>query len=51
VQGRMASLFEKGAGGSVAPDFEAERAKLHAKIGELTVHVDFLTEKSKQLGL
>ena len=51
VQGRMASLFEKGAGGSVQPDFEAERAKLHAKIGELTVHVDFLTEKSKQLGL
>jgi len=52
VQGRMASLFEKGAGGGgQRQDFEAERAKLHAKIGELTVHVDFLTEKSKQLGL
>ena len=53
VQEKMGSLFEKGAGGGgqQQQDFEAERAKLHAKIGELTVHVDFLMEKSKQLGL
>jgi transposase-like protein len=52
VQEKMSSLFEKaGAGGGQQEDFEAERAKLHAKIGELTVHVDFLMEKSKQLGL
>lgn len=51
VQERMASLFEKGAGKGGTGGFEEERAKLHAKIGELTVHVDFLSEKSKQLGL
>ena len=31
--------------------FEAEREKLHSKIGELTVKLDFLEKKSKQLGL
>ena len=52
VQEKMGSLFEKGAGGGgQQEDFEVERAKLHAKIGELTIHVDFLKEKSKQLGL
>lgn len=33
------------------PDFDKERQKLHSKIGELTVQVDFLQKKSKQLGL
>jgi hypothetical protein len=32
-------------------DFEAERTKLHSKIGQLAVEMDFLTKKSKQLGL
>ena len=32
-------------------DFERLRDELHAKIGQLTVEVDFLRKKSKQLGL
>ena len=44
-------VFEGGHGKSEAEDFEAERAKLHSKIGQLAVEVDFLTKKSKQLGL
>ena len=32
-------------------DFEHQRDALHAKIGQLTVEVDFLRKKSKQLGL
>ena len=39
---------EKGDGGE---GFEEEREKLHSKIGELTVKLDFLEKKSKQLGL
>jgi transposase len=31
--------------------FERERDQLHAKIGQLTIEVDFLRKKSKQLGL
>lgn len=38
---------EKADGG----DFERQRDELHAKIGQLTVEVDFLRKKSKQLGL
>ncbi len=44
-------VFEPGHGKSEAEDFEAERAKLHSKIGQLAVEVDFLTKKSRQLGL
>jgi transposase len=32
-------------------DFERQRDALHAKIGQLTIEVDFLRKKSKQLGL
>ena len=32
-------------------DYEKERERLHSKIGQLTVEVDFLEKKSKQLGL
>ena len=32
-------------------DFERQRDGLHAKIGQLSVEVDFLRKKSKQLGL
>lgn len=34
-----------------AEDFENERKELHSKIGQLTVEMDFLRKKSKQLGL
>lgn len=44
-------VFETGHGKSEAGDFEAERTKLHSKIGQLAVEVDFLTKKSRQLGL
>ena len=32
-------------------DFESQRDGLHAKIGQLTVELDFMRKKSKQLGL
>ena len=51
-QERMGSVFETGASsGGQNPDFEQEKTKLNAKIGELTMHVEFLEKKSKQLGL
>lgn len=37
--------------GEGSEGFEMEREKLHSKIGELTVKLDFLEKKSKQLGL
>lgn len=40
-----------GAKGGRPEDLERERERLHAKIGELSVHVDFLKKKCKQLGL
>ena len=48
---RVPNVFERGAAGSDAGDFEQERTALHSKIGELTVKLDFVTKKSKQLGL
>jgi transposase-like protein len=36
---------------AVAEDFEKERKRLQAKVGELTLDLDWLREKSKQLGL
>ncbi len=44
-------VFGPGAGRTEAEDFERERAKLHAKIGQQAVELDWLTKKSKQLGL
>ena len=44
-------MFERNAQTGAPEDFEQERAELHAKIGKLTVKVDFLAKKSKQLGL
>jgi len=32
-------------------DFERQRGELHAKIGQLTIELDYLRKKSKQLGL
>ena len=45
------SVFGSGAGKVEAEDFERERTQLHAKIGQQAVELDWLTKKSKQLGL
>lgn len=44
-------LFGAGKKNSNEEELEAEKDKLHAKIGQLAVEVDFLRKKSKQLGL
>ena len=44
------SVFESGKEREVE-DFSAERSDLHSKIGELTVKLDFVVKKSKQLGV
>ena len=46
-----AMVFGPGAARTEAEEFERERAKLHAKIGQQAVELDWLTKKSKQLGL
>ena len=46
-----ASVFGPGAARTEAENFERERAQLHAKIGQQAVELDWLTKKSKQLGL
>jgi transposase/putative transposase len=44
-------VFGTSRGQSKEENFESERDQLHSKIGQLTVEVDFLRKKSKQLGL
>ena len=44
-------VFGPGRAKAENEDFERQRDELHAKIGQLTVEVDFLRKKSKQLGL
>ena len=51
VQERLGSAFERGAAGGASGAIEAERTALHSKIGELTIKLDSVTKKSKQLGL
>ena len=46
-----ANLFGRGAARGPEADFERQREELHAKIGQLSVEVDFLRKKSRQLGL
>jgi putative transposase len=46
---RMHELFERGQ--PVLADSEKVIAQLHQKIGQLTVDLDWLKKKSKQLGL
>jgi transposase/putative transposase len=46
-----AEAFGPGRARRAEEDFDRERKKLQAKIGELTIDVDWLREKSKQLGL
>jgi transposase len=45
------SVFGPNTGNSEAEIFERERSQLHAKIGQLTIELDWLSKKSKQLGL
>ena len=50
IRERLPELFETGTAG--APDERDELiGQLHRKIGELTVDLDWLKKKSKQLGL
>jgi transposase len=49
IRDRLPELFE--AGGKAGEDNEKLVADLHQKIGELTVDLDYLKKKSKQLGL
>jgi len=46
-----AEAFSPGQARTAEEDFDRERKKLQAKIGELTIDLDWLREKSKQLGL
>jgi hypothetical protein len=46
-----AEAFSAGRARTEEEDFDRERKKLQAKIGELTIDLDWLREKSKQLGL
>jgi transposase len=46
-----AETFGPGRAKTAEEDFDRERKRLQAKIGELTIDLDFLREKSKQLGL
>jgi transposase/putative transposase len=45
------SVFHPGRVEAPQEPFGEERSALHSKIGELTVQVDFLVKKSKQLGV
>ena len=49
---RLHEVFERpGAGERQQQDSEKEKARLHAKIGQLAVEVDWLKKKCVQLGL
>ncbi len=47
----FAGVFEKGAANSSAKVLSTERNNLNASIRDLMVKLEFLTKKSKQLGL
>ena len=51
MQEGVAGVFERGGAGASEEDFDREREKLKAIIGDLTVKLEFMTKKSKQLGL
>lgn len=46
-----AMVFDPKAAKTEAEEFETERQRLHAKIGQQAVEIDWLAKKSKQLGL
>jgi len=47
----LPEIFKSIKGKSKEEQFDKEREKLQSKIGELTIQIDYLTKKSKQLGL
>src|ERR1043165_4379557 len=49
IRERLPQLFERGS--SVPDDSERVIAQLHQKIGQLTVDLDWLKKKARQLGL
>lgn len=49
IRERLPELFE--GGGQAGEDSQKLVADLHQKIGELTVDLDYLKKKSRQLGL
>ena len=51
MQEGASGVFDRGSASAGPGDFERERDQLNAKIGELTIKLDFVTKKSKQLGL
>ena len=51
MQEGVAGVFERGADSRSEEDFERERDQLKSIIGDLTVKLEFMTKKSKQLGL
>ena len=51
MQEGVAGVFERGGGSRSEEDFDRERDQLKAIIGDLTVKLEFMTKKSKQLGL
>lgn len=48
---RAPSVFGPGSKDAAGRDFEAERSKRHAKIGQQAVEIDILAKKCRQLGL
>lgn len=51
MQEGVAGVFERGGAGASEEVFDREREQLKAIIGDLTVKLEFMTKKSKQLGL
>jgi len=47
----ISKVFDRGGRNSKEENFDREREQLKAIIGDLTVKLEFLTKKSKQLGL
>lgn len=47
----LSDIFGSGRKKSGQEDFDREKIELHAKIGQQAVEIDFLTKKSRQLGL
>ena len=48
---RLPDIFTAKSKQTTEQQLDKEREKLHSKIGELTIEIDFLRKKSKQLGL
>ena len=51
IQEVVAGVFERGGADRGEEEFEREREQLKAIIGDLTVKLEFMAKKSKQLGL